>query len=89
MNPTKRLKTLCKELGAKYRIAVIDLEPVIYRDFHNGFDVEVSGLNHNSTKLKADIYIWKDKAQIVGRLCGVEPERIDEAVETLYSRVAG
>ena len=34
-------RELCKSLGGEYRITCIDHEPVIYRDFGNGFNVVV------------------------------------------------
>ena len=36
-------RELCRKLGDEYRIMRIDYEKVIYRDFGNGFNVEISG----------------------------------------------
>lgn len=82
--PVPHLKELCKKLGSQYSIKVIDLEPVIYRDFHNGYEVEVSGLNQSSDTARATIYLWKDKKRIVRTLERVEQKRIKEIVEELY-----
>ena len=57
------IKALCKSLGAEYCVREIDLEPVIYRDFGNGFNVEVSGVYTTGTKKKATIYLWHGERQ--------------------------
>ena len=56
--PTEGLKAICEKLGNQYSIRLFDLEQVIYRDFGNGYDVEVSGLNHNNKTFNATIYVW-------------------------------
>ena len=38
MTPTSTQRKLCRSLGPDYEIKLFDLEYVIYRDFHNGFD---------------------------------------------------
>lgn len=51
-------RELCRKLGSEYQIIRIDLEKVIYRDFGNGFNVEISG-THTARKDKlATIYLW-------------------------------
>ncbi|MCD2492959.1 hypothetical protein LQE92_10000 [Lacrimispora sp. NSJ-141] len=52
------IKALCRSLGAEYCVREIDLEPIIYRDFGNGFNVEISGVYTASTKKKATRYLW-------------------------------
>lgn len=52
------IRALCKSLGVDYRVTTIDLERVIYRDFGNGFNVEISGMYTSSMKKKATIYLW-------------------------------
>ena len=59
--PTKGLKAICQKLGNQYSIRLFDMEQVIYRDFGNGYDVEVSGLNHNNKTFNATIYVWNAK----------------------------
>lgn len=59
--PTKGLKELCDFLGTEYSIKVIDLEQCIHRDLGNGFDIEVSGLNHNRSQMDATVYVWDIK----------------------------
>ena len=44
------IRALCKSLGVDYRVTTIDLERVIYRDFGNGFNVEISGMHTSSMK---------------------------------------
>ncbi|MDE5860847.1 MAG: hypothetical protein K2H28_01485 [Ruminococcus sp.] len=55
--PTEGLKAICKKLGNQYSIRLFDLEQIIYRNFGNGYDVEVSGLNHNNKTFNATIYV--------------------------------
>lgn len=81
--PTTHMRKLCKSLGAKYSLRVIDFERVIYRDLGNGYDIEVSGMNTSSLKRKATIYLWKDKKVIVRGLKGVPQDSIDKYVEEL------
>ena len=50
------IRALCKSLGVDYRVTTIDLERVIYRDFGNGFNVEISGM-HTSSMKKRQQYI--------------------------------
>lgn len=38
------INKLCKSLGTDYMIKTIDGEPCVYRDFSNGFNVEISGM---------------------------------------------
>lgn len=87
--PVAHIWKLCSELGSQYRVEIIDLEPVIYRDFHNGYDVEISGVNRNSGTARATIYLWRDKRRIVKTLENVEQARIGQAVEELYRGVGG
>ena len=87
--PTAYMKKLCKELGAEYRITDIDLERVIYRDFGNGYDVEVSGVNTNSPRKKARIYLWKDKRRIIKIIDAVPHSDIGEWVEKLHTLALG
>lgn len=63
--PTAHMKRLCKELGPDYQIDCIDLARVIYRDLGHGYDVEISGVNTNSLRKKACLYLWKDKNRII------------------------
>ena len=49
---------LCKSLGPDYRILYIDLKRCIYRDFGNGFDVEISGTHTTSNRKTATVYLW-------------------------------
>lgn len=63
--PTKGLKSICEKLGNHYSIRLLDFEQVIYRDFGNGYDIEVSGLNHNKEKFNATIYVWNAKKQVI------------------------
>lgn len=81
--PTKGLKAICQKLGNQYSIRLFDLEQVIYRDFGNGYDVEVSGLNHNNKTFNATIYVWNTKITRV-----VEKFRDINSFEMLESTLA-
>ena len=63
--PTEGLKTICQKLGNQYSIRLFDLEQVIYRNFGNGYDVEVSGLNHNKENFNATIYVWNARKPMI------------------------
>ncbi len=80
---TKKLKDICAELGKKYSIKMIDLEQIIYRKFNDNYDMEISGLNNNRKKFKANIYVWDidHKFLIVETLEGISS--LDELKEKL------
>ncbi len=59
----KCINDLYKSLGKDYCIRVIDLEKVVYRDFKNGFNVEISGMHTTNLKKKANIYLWFGEEQ--------------------------
>ena len=71
-----------------YRVTVIDLEPVVYRDFGNGFNVEISGMYTTSKRKKATIYLWHEDKQpdciIVKTIHDVCREDIGSVVEKLH-----
>ena len=82
------IRALAKRLGKDYRVTVIDLEPVVYRDFGNGFNVEISGMYTTSKLRKATIYLWHGDRQpnciIVKTVKGVCRDDISSVVEELY-----
>lgn len=55
-NPT--INELKKALGKDYRIYYIDLEKCLYRDFGNGFDVEISDVSRANRECPATLYLW-------------------------------
>lgn len=75
---------LCKSLGPDYRILYIDLERCIYRDFGNGFDVEISGTHTTSERKTATIYLWYNAEVTVKRVSGVKQCDIGKVVDELY-----
>lgn len=81
--PTKRMRDLCNELGKEYSIKVIDGETVIYRDFHNGYDVEISGVDTTDPHNRATIYLWKDRTHTVKIISDVAWSNIGDRVEEL------
>lgn len=83
------IRGLAKNLGNKYRVCTIDLERVVYRDFGNGFNVEISGMYTTSIKIKATIYLWhgdkRPDCSIVKTVHDVPREEIANVVESLYA----
>ena len=85
------LTELKKALGNQYRIRVIDWEKCLYRDFGNGFNVEVSGCGRANRKGSATLYLWfgehvndcliVETVRNIGRSAG----EIETAVENLYA----
>jgi len=62
-NRVPTIHQLKKQLGPECRICTIDLERCLYRDFGNGFNVEVSGANSRRKGHKVTLYLWYgDKA---------------------------
>lgn len=82
------IRALAKSLGDEYSVCTIDLERVVYRDFGNGFNVEISGVHTASTKKKATIYLWFGEVPpeciIVKTVHDVAREDIANEVEALY-----
>jgi len=78
------MKKLCRQLGREYSIIMLDLEQVIYRNFGNGYDVEISGINTSSEKKKATIYLWRCGRRIIDTVHDVPQSEIHERVEELY-----
>ena len=85
------IRALCKSLGVDYRVTTIDLERVIYRDFGNGFNVEISGMHTSSMKKKATIYLWYGDTMteciIVKTVRDIPRELIGENVEELMKYI--
>ncbi len=55
-NPT--IKELKNQLGNDYEIYWIDLEKCLYRDYGNGFDLEISAVSHANRNCPASLYLW-------------------------------
>ena len=87
-NQDTSIRALAKKLGKDYRVTVIDLEPVVYRDFGNGFNVEISGMYTISKRKKATVYLWHGDKQpdciIVKTVHDVCREDIASVVEELH-----
>ena len=73
-------RKLKDEFGEEYKIIFLDLEKVIYRDFKNNYDIEISGTRKQSTKKKASIYLWYDKRLIVEK-----KSKIKDIAEEFYN----
>jgi len=81
--PTTHMRKLCKELGPEYRIRVIDLEQVIYRDFGNGYNLEISGVNTTSEKKRATLYMWWGERVIAKKIKDVPQSEIGKRADEL------
>ena len=85
------LQELKKALSRDYSIRVIDWEKCLYRDFGNGFNVEISGCSRANCKGCAAIYLWYGEHMfdclIVKTVhdVGRSAEEIHNAVESLYA----
>ena len=89
VNPS--LKELKQALGDQYQICYIDMEKCLYRDFGNGFNVEVSGVSRANKNGPATLYLWFGTTApaciIVKTMCSVgrSAKEIGTAVEELFS----
>ena len=84
---SKKLKKTKEEIGDQYRICTIDFVPCLYRDFGNGFNVEVDGFY--SRRNKVNLYLWfgeDTSAVMVKKIHDVELDTaaIHKAAEQLY-----
>lgn len=77
-------RALCRSLGKEYRIRTIDFERVIYRDFGNGFNVEISNTHTTSKKKLASLYLWFGDSLIVKRAHNVSRDDIGAVAESFY-----
>ncbi len=81
-------RALQKSLGDAYSIRTIDWEKCLYRDFGNGFNVEISGVHTSSEKKPATLYLWYgDKADCIAvrAVSNVPRGEIVRAVDELYA----
>ncbi len=78
-------RALCKSLGPEYSIRTIDWERVIYRDFGNGFNVEISGTHTSSERKLTTIYLWFGTTIIVKSVSKVHRQDIAATVDALHA----
>ena len=81
--PTPHMRQLCRELGPEYIIRELDLERVIYRDFGNGYNVEISAANTSSKRKPVNLYLWRGEDRKIGGRLRVPQDSIHEEVERL------
>ena len=81
---TSAQNALCKKLGKDYHICYVDLERCIYRDFGNGFNLEISCTHTVSKRKKAKLYLWFGECFIVRKVYGVAQEDIGTVAEELH-----
>ena len=81
--PTTHMRQLCRELGPEYIIRELDLERVIYRDFGNGYNVEISAANTSSKRKPVNLYLWRGEDRKIGSRLRVPQDSIHEEVEKL------
>lgn len=58
MTMGKRMKAALEYLGKEYTIKKIDSENCIYRDLRNGYDIEISGINHPRGGVCNYVCVW-------------------------------
>ena len=84
------INDLKKQLGSEYSIRTIDYERCLYRDFGNGFNVEISGVDSRKRHRKLSLYLWLGdtlmNCMIAETIHDVEctSDAISAAVENLY-----
>lgn len=83
--PTSHLRKLRRDLGPDYAITEIDLESVIYRDFGNDYDVEISGANTNNLQKGVNVYLWHEKRKIVAEIRDLPQSQIYSCVEKILA----
>ena len=90
MARVRSIDKLNAALGPEYTIKTIDLEECLYRDFGNGFNVEISGCSDGRSKRGATLYLWFGDTMfncvIVETISNVNrtADDIDAACEELY-----
>lgn len=71
----KAIQELCDSLGGDYKVQDIDLETCIYRDFGNGFDVEISGVYIPQARRRKQLSIYGVwEKDIISRLSELQME---------------
>ena len=88
--PKKHLRDLCKSLGEKYSVRVIDLEFCIYRKEHN-IDFEIRNLNTSNLDKRATIHVWAltDEGrpiEVIETIKGVEQSEIGNVCDAMVAK---
>lgn len=83
------LARLQKRLGGKYRICNIDWERCLYRDFKNGFSVEISDVHTTDRSQHATLHMWVNighpgESYVIKTVSDVPRCRIGQEVDKLY-----
>lgn len=91
-NKFSSIRALAKRLNNGYVVTTIDFEPVLYKCFKNGYNVEISGVYTTSRNKKATIYLWDSErsgCRMVKMVSDVAQEDINRVVEELrqYSEI--
>ena len=60
VKPTTKFNKIINKLGKNYS-KKIDMELCGYRKLNNNYDIEISGINTNSSKNDFTVYLWKLK----------------------------
>lgn len=76
-------------MGNAYQVIFFDLEKVIYRDFMNGYEIEISGLNGKKRDKTARIYLWHNRSTIVNQVSvhPVTPKALQNAILSMLKGV--
>ena len=95
MGKNLNIRGFQKALGKEYGIMVIDLERCLYRDFNNGFNVEISGIGRANRKTPLTLYLWYGNQSgsciLIKTVSNVErtPESIAAATDSLKEYADG
>lgn len=95
MGKNLNIRGFQKALGKDYSIMVIDLERCLYRDFKNGFNVEISGIGRANRKTPLTLYLWygyqSGSCILIKTVSNVDrtPEAIADTTETLKNYADG
>ena len=81
----KCYKEALAALGGIYKMYFIDGGGCVYKDFGNGYDVEII----YTPPYKYSIYIWKDASTIVERRKRVQIQDLKEVMESLEEKYTG
>ncbi len=85
MNSKRKYVEANKILGDKYKIVIIDLCWCLYKDFGNGYDVEINIEGTLKNIKEIQVFLWKQQPyQIVKTYYCDKIEEINDIVDKFY-----
>ena len=90
MSKLDYIHRLCSCMGDAYQVVWFDFENVIYRDFKNGYEIEISGLANKKRNKIAHLYRWKNRSRVVNQkdVCPVTPEALESTIQIMLKEVS-